>query len=100
MGQGGKGFRRQSRIDAPRALLPALNHLEQARGTHPAADAHGHHDVLCAPAPAFYERVTREARAGSPVRMANRDGSAVDVQPVVGDAQTIAAIDHLNGESL
>src|SRR5437879_4530325 len=93
MGQGGK------RLPAPRSNrnrtpLPGLNHLEQPCGPHSAADAHRHHDVFRAPAPAFYERVTRKPRAGGPVGMAHRDGYAVDVQPAVGDAQTIGAIDQ------
>ena len=36
--------------------------------------------------------------AGHAVRMADRDRAAVDVQPVVGNAEPVAAVDHLHGE--
>src|SRR5688572_25553856 len=75
-------------------------HLEKTGGAHAAANAHGHHDELSAPALAFDQRVPGEASAGHAVGMAEGDGAAVHVQAVVRDADTVAAVDHLHRESL
>src|SRR5437868_3368731 len=76
----------------------ALRNLKQARGAHAAADAHRHDHELRAPALALDERVAYQARAAHAVGMAERDGAAVDVEPVVRDADLVAAVEHLHGE--
>jgi hypothetical protein len=73
---------------------------EQPGGALTAADAHGHDHELGAPTPAFDERVTDEACAAHTVRMTHRNRAAVDVQTIVRDAEPVAAIEHLAGESL
>src|SRR6185295_1269195 len=57
-------------------------------------------DLLRAAAFALDERVADEALAGHPVRMADGNRAAVDVEPIVGDAEPIAAVDHLHREGL
>ncbi len=49
---------------------------------------------------ALDQGVADHARAGHAVRMADGDGAAVDVQPLVGNAQPVLAIEHLHGEGL
>ena len=85
-----------------RRALPALVQvdLEQARGSHAAADAHRDHDVLLAAALAFDERVHHDARTAHAVRMTDRDRTAVDVQLLVRDAERVAAVDRLHRERL
>src|SRR5438046_4922309 len=78
----------------------SMHYLEEARGTHAAADAHGDDDVLGAAAAAFDQRVADEARARHAVGMANRDGAAVHVELVVRDAEAVTAVDHLHGEGI
>src|SRR6185295_14444158 len=82
------------------ARVSLSDDLEQPRGAHAAADAHGDHHVLRAAAPALDQRVAGEARARHAVGMAERDRAAVHVQLVVRDADAVAAIDHLDGEGL
>src|ERR1700678_239311 len=79
---------------------PISNHLEQPGGTLAAADAHGDDHQLGATPPTFDERVSGEARAADPVGMTDRDGTAIDVQPLVRNAQLIAAVKYLTGEGL
>src|SRR6202162_4217653 len=59
---------------------PTSAHLEQAGGALAAADAHVDHHQPRAAAPAFDERVSRQARAADAIRMTDRDGAAVDVE--------------------
>src|SRR3546814_2040314 len=73
-------------------------HLEQAGGTLAAADAHGAYDIAGAAALALDQRVPDHAGARHAVGVADRDRAAVDVQPVVRDAQAVAAVQHLHGE--
>src|SRR3546814_2320526 len=44
--------------------------------------------------------VADHAGTGHAVGMADGDGAAVDVQPVVRDAELVAAVEHLDGEGL
>jgi hypothetical protein len=74
--------------------------FEQAGCAHAAADAHGDHHVLHAAAPTLDERMPDQARTRHAVGVAHGDGAAVDVEPVVGDAQLVAAVDDLHGEGL
>src|SRR5580765_2179025 len=73
-------------------------HLEQARRAHASPDAHGHHDVFRAAPLALDERVAGQPCPGGAVGVAHRDRSTVDVEALVGDAQAVAAIDHLHGK--
>ena len=56
--------------------------------------------VLRAPALALDEGVADHARARHAVRVADGDGAAVHVEPVIGDAQLVAAVHHLHREGL
>src|SRR4051812_31891052 len=79
-------------------IMSASQHFEQAGGAHPTTDAHRDHDELGAAAPALDERVPGETGARHPIGMAERDGAAVHVEPLVGNAQLVATVDHLHGE--
>ena len=81
-------------------MLGRSQHLEQPRRAHAAADAHGGDDIFGAAALAFDQRVAGEARARHAVGVADRDGAAVDVEDVVGDAELVAAVEHLDRERL
>src|SRR3954467_670373 len=89
----------------PMAPVPTMaifnffsNHFEKTRRAHPAADAHRHHHQLRLAPLAFDERMADEARAAHPIGMAEGDGPAIDVESLVRNAHTIAAIDHLDRE--
>src|SRR6202030_2847787 len=70
-------------------------HFEQARRPLAAANAHRHdHEPGAAPL-AFDECMTGEACAADAVGMSDRNRAAVDVQALVRNAETIAAIQHL-----
>src|SRR5262245_59372166 len=75
-------------------------YFEQARRAHAAADAHRHHHQLGAAALALDQRVADEARAAHAVGVAERDRAAVDVEALVGNADVVAAIEHLYRERL
>src|SRR4051794_28654154 len=75
-------------------------YFEQSRGAHAAADAHRHHRELRAAPLAFDERVPGKPRPGHAVRMADRDRTAIHVEPVVGNAELVAAVDDLDRERL
>src|SRR5439155_16119482 len=85
---------------APRLVRGDLGDLEQTGGAHAAADAHGADDVAGAAALALDERVTHHPRAAHPVGVPDRDGAAVDVERVHGNAEAIAAVDDLDREGL
>src|SRR5882762_7861644 len=75
-------------------------HLEEPGRAHSAADAHGDDDVLHAAPPPFDEGMSYEPRARHAVGMADGDGASVDVEPVVGDAEPVAAVQDLHRERL
>ena len=75
-------------------------HLEQARSTHPAADAHRHNDVLRAAPLPLQQRVPHLARSRHPKRVADRDGAAVDVELLGVDAEDVGAAERYDGERL
>src|SRR5436309_2452327 len=77
-------------------FIPASYHLEQPRSAHSAADAHRRHDILHTAALAFDQCMRGKPRARHAVGVADRDRSTVDVQPIVGDAELIATVDHLH----
>src|SRR5579872_646887 len=83
-----------------RSAGAGLGNLEQAGGTHAAADAHRADDELGAAPLSFDQRVPDHPRPRHAIGMANRDRAAIDVQLVVRDAEPIAAIDDLAGEGL
>src|SRR5262245_48755329 len=83
-----------------RMLQRALRHLEQPGRPHPAANAHRHHHILHATALALDQRMADQSAAGGAVRMTNRDRAAVDVEPLVRDAELVATVNHLHGERL
>src|SRR5690349_4231029 len=80
------------------ARSTALQHFEQSRRAHAAADAHRDHDITGAAALALDQRVTGHPRARHAVRMADRDRAAIDVEPVVRDAELVAAVENLDGD--
>src|ERR1019366_7437046 len=85
-------WRERSEIGAGRFSPGSLCHFEQAGRAHSAADAHRDHNVFhCAPL-ALDERMPSHPRAAHPVWMADRNRATVDVQPLVRDAQPVAAI--------
>src|SRR5690606_1025816 len=77
--------------------IPSEN-FEQAGSTHTATDTHGDHHVAHATAAAFQEGVPYQSRAGHAEGMTNRDGTAIDVQAIIGNAQPVTAIEHLTSE--
>ena len=79
-------------------LLSKSQHLEQAGCAHAAADAHGDDDMLHAKPLTGEQRVADEALPGHAERVTDRDRAAIDIEPVVGDAEPIAAVDHLHRE--
>src|SRR5262245_29141709 len=97
------GKRATSIVRCPAPPLPRedlLHDLEQAGSAHAAADAHGDDHVL-GPAPAAFDQdVAGAARAGHAEGMADRDRAAVDVELLVGNAELVAAVEHLHREGL
>src|SRR5208282_2766889 len=90
------GVKRRS-MARPRCVL--IN-LKQAGGAHAAADAHGNDCELGAAPLTLDQRVAGHARAAHAVRVADRDRAAVDVEPLLRNAEPVAAIQHLAGERL
>src|SRR4051812_3977011 len=74
------------------------NDFKKTRRAHAAADAHRRDHQLRLAAFAFDERMADEPRAAHAVGMAERDGAAIDVESLVRDAHTVAAIDDLDRE--
>src|SRR5579863_7627557 len=77
---------------------PASENLEQCRRAHTAAHAHGYNRVLNSPATPFNQRVRGQTIAGHAVRMSDGDGAAIDIEAIIGNAELVAAIDHLHSE--
>src|SRR5262249_1728895 len=71
-----------------------------AGGAHAAADAHGDDRALGVPAPPLDQNVPGHARAAHAERMANGNRATVDVEPVRGNPEPIAAVEHLAGKRL
>src|SRR3546814_3058573 len=63
-----------------------------------AADAHGDDGIFDAAALALDQRVADAACARHAERVADRDRAAVDVERFMGDAERVAAIEHLHRE--
>src|SRR5690606_16542534 len=90
-------WKRRSSRETSRPVM-ASGHLEQARGALAAADAHGHDHVLHPATTPLDQRMADQARAAHAVGMADRDRAAVDVDPLVRDAESVHAIQDLQGE--
>jgi hypothetical protein len=70
-----------------------LQHFENTRSTHATTNAHGHANALGSTAFAFNECVPGQTLARNTIRMAHRDGAAIDVQAVARNAELVAAIE-------
>src|SRR5436309_12824994 len=81
-------------------LIGVSRDLEEARGAHASADAHRADDQRGAATLALDERVADHTRPAHPVRMSDGDRAAVDVQAIHGDAERVAAVDHLHRKGL
>src|SRR5215470_1655543 len=77
-----------------------LRYFKQPGRAHAAADAHCDHHILDTAALALEQCVTNQARPGHTVGMANGNRTTVDVEPLHGNPQLIAAVDGLHGERL
>src|SRR5207245_4597803 len=65
------------------AFLEPLRHaLDDARTAHAAADAHGHQSVALLASAKLVEDRDSQLRPRAPERMTERDGAAVDVDPL------------------
>src|SRR6202171_150053 len=80
--------------------MPASDDLEYPRGAHPSTDAHGRHHELHAATLALDQSVAGEPRARNAVGVTDRDRAAIHVEAFVGDAELVAAVDHLHRERL
>src|SRR5262245_3181717 len=76
-----------------------LSDLEKSRGSHPAADAHRDDDVLDAAPLSFDEGVPDHAGPRHAEGVTDGDGPAVDVEVLHRNAQLVAAVHRLAGES-
>src|SRR2546423_9379231 len=75
-------------------------YFKQTGRPHAAADAHGD-DGLAGAAPAALDQdMAGHARAAHAIRVADRDGAAVHVEPFARQAEAIGAVEHLAGEGL
>src|SRR5438876_2453693 len=63
-------------------IEPLRRALENARAAHAAADAHGHQTVALLATTKLVEDGDGQLRARASERMAQRDGAAVDVDPL------------------
>src|SRR5262245_6752089 len=75
-----------------------LIYLEQPRRAHAAADAHGDDRTLCAAAPSFDQDMASHARSAHAKGMADRNRAAVDIETFLGNAEPVAAVEHLTGK--
>src|SRR5947209_1147144 len=79
---------------------PSVRALKQARRALSAAHAHGHHAIAGFAPLHLIGHGAHHARSGHAEGMSNGNGAAVDVELLRIDAELVAAIDHLHGESL
>ena len=77
-----------------------LHHLEQAGCAHAAADTHRDDNVPGAATPTLDQGVADQTRARHPVRVADRDRPAVDIEDLIGDAELVTAVESLHGKRL
>src|SRR5688572_28499606 len=76
------------------------DHFEKPGGTHAATHAHGDDNVLHSATPPLKQGMPDESRSAHSVRMSDRDPAAIDVVDLRVDAEFVAAIECLDGESL
>src|SRR5690606_15915572 len=74
--------------------------LEQARRAHSPSHTHGHDGPSCLAAAAFEQNMSRQPRACHAERMPNGNRAAIDVQPLIRDAQPLLTVHSLRGEGL
>src|SRR5258705_13559536 len=102
-----------ARASSPRSAFPfqswnsscagireTLRRLEQQRDALAASDAGGADPAPRPPAPHLVQEMRGDAGAGSRQRMADRDGPAVDVGAVAGQAEILLHREILRGERL
>lgn len=75
-----RSFAIRSRCEVPiRAAVALRVPLEDGRGTHAAPDAHAHHAVLNIALDHFVQQRRRQLRSGASKRVAESDGTTVDI---------------------
>src|SRR5215831_8871468 len=89
-----------SSLDHRLCHVAILGDLEQACRSHAAANAHGDDHVADTASLALDQGMSDHASPAHAVRVADRDGTAVHVQPLVGNPQPVAAVDYLTGKGL
>lgn len=87
-------------VELPAGPWDGLKNFEEACCAHAAPDAHGDDHVPGVTATPFQESVPDKAGTGHPVRVADGDGPAVDVDLVRVDLQEILAVEGLRREGL
>src|SRR5687768_9607013 len=81
-------------------IFMSLHHFEQPRRPHAATHTHRHHHVTRAEPFAGQQRMTREPLPAHAERMADGDRAAVDIEPRVGNAEPVTAVEYLHRERL
>src|SRR5579864_332912 len=74
--------------------------FEQSGGTLATADAHGDDDELHAAAATLDESMSQQPGTRCAVRMSHSDGPAIHIQPLIGQAESVAAVEDLHREGL
>ena len=80
--------------------MAASQHLEKAGCAHAATDAHGHDDPAYATPVSLDQRMADHTRARHPIGVTDRNRTAIDIVPLGIDAESVSAIESLNGERL
>src|SRR5215831_16746357 len=83
-----------------RASMRLETGFEEARGALATADAHRHHSVLRLATEHLVGDGADHARARHAEGVADGDRAAVRIELLHGNAELVAAVDHLRGESL
>src|ERR1700688_3626204 len=74
--------------------------LEQPRGAHAATDAHRYYTVAGPTALPLQQHVPNHPCATHTIRVSHGNSAARYIQPLVGNPETIATIEHLACERL
>ena len=82
------------------SAAPLGGHLEDPRGTHPAAHAHRDEPAPATSAPELVDQLRRELRTGRAEWVAERDRPAVDVHAILGHAELTHGGENLRRERL
>src|SRR5690606_14008855 len=83
-----------------RSHAPALHPLDDRRGAHAAAGAHGDQPDRLVPALQLVQHRLEQHRTGRADRMPQRDGATVDIDPVLVVAQVAHHLQRDRGERL